>query len=80
MMMTLSLAVKGPAWSGACDGVQRRGVAGTGACARFDHTAGRDYWLYDECGRRLGTISAAAHQPTVGTNAPTFYLERILTP
>ena len=39
-------------------------------------TAGKDYCLLDERGRRLGTIPAALVGPVVGRNAPTLLLNR----
>ena len=38
--------------------------------------AGKDYFLLDERGRRLGTIPAALVRPAVGRNAPTLLLNR----
>lgn len=38
--------------------------------------AGKDYCLFDEQGKRLGTISSACMRPVLGKNAPTFYLRR----
>jgi len=81
MMASSIMAARQTDRSHACEAWDRPLVAEAGqGPGRLNTTVVRDYSLYDESGRRLGTISAAERQPTVGSNAPTFFLRRSLTP
>ena len=43
---------------------------------RRSRRAGKDYCMYDEQGRLLGTVHAARKRPEVGKHAPTLMLDR----
>ena len=54
----------------------RRSAADVGRARRRPAVSGKDYCLYNEQGRLLGTVHAARKRPEVGRHAPTLMLDR----
>ena len=51
-------------------------VPGANRRGRRRATRGKDYGLYDEEGRLLGTVHGPSSRPELGRNAPTLLLDR----
>ncbi len=71
-MTETGLALENAFQSGSCPAVPRMNRRARTQAAR----ALKDYFLLDEQGKRLGTITTARVKPALGKDAPTIYLRR----